>query len=77
MAKLVGIPCGVGKLLLSVNNVVLGGMCSSLTNFIAVKQVLDGTITEKGILAPVTPEFNKSLMVELKEKHGFVFCPRA
>ncbi|RVX71923.1 Saccharopine dehydrogenase [NADP(+), L-glutamate-forming] [Exophiala mesophila] len=37
---------------------------------VAVKQVLDGTITEKGILAPVTPEFNKSLMVELKEKHG-------
>lgn len=34
--------------------------------------MLNGTISEKGILAPVTPEFNKSLMVELKEKHGFV-----
>lgn len=37
---------------------------------VAVKQVLDGTISERGILAPVTPSLNKSLMKELKEKHG-------
>jgi len=37
---------------------------------VAVKQVLDGTISDKGILAPVNPRINKPLMQELKEKHG-------
>ena len=34
---------------------------------IAVKQVLDGTIKERGILAPMTPEINNPLMEELKK----------
>ena len=34
---------------------------------VAVKQVLDGTISERGILAPMTPEINNPLMEELKK----------
>jgi len=37
---------------------------------VAVKQVLDGTISDKGILAPMNPSINKPLMRELKEKYG-------
>ncbi|PQE29069.1 saccharopine dehydrogenase protein [Rutstroemia sp. NJR-2017a BBW] len=37
---------------------------------VAVKQVLDGTISEKGILAPMSPQINNPLMKELKEKYG-------
>jgi saccharopine dehydrogenase (NADP+, L-glutamate forming) len=37
---------------------------------VAVKQVLNGTITDKGILAPMNPSLNKPLMQELKENHG-------
>ncbi|KAH8809295.1 saccharopine dehydrogenase [Xylogone sp. PMI_703] len=37
---------------------------------VAVKQVLDGTISEKGVLAPMSPSINKPLMQELKEKYG-------
>ncbi|MCJ1248289.1 Saccharopine dehydrogenase [NADP(+), L-glutamate-forming] [Trapelia coarctata] len=36
---------------------------------VAIKQVLDGTISEKGILAPMTPKINNPLMAELK-KYG-------
>lgn len=36
---------------------------------IAVKQVLDGTISEKGILAPMSPKINNPLIEELK-KYG-------
>lgn len=36
---------------------------------VAVLQVLDGTIQEKGILAPYTPEINDPLIEALK-KHG-------
>ncbi|MCJ1392342.1 Saccharopine dehydrogenase [NADP(+), L-glutamate-forming] [Xylographa bjoerkii] len=36
---------------------------------VAVRQVLDGTISEKGILAPMTPRINDPLMMELK-KYG-------
>lgn len=36
---------------------------------VAVKQVLDGTISEKGILAPMTSKINDPLMEELK-KYG-------
>ena len=36
---------------------------------VAVIQVLDGTISEKGILAPMTPKINDPLMAELK-KYG-------
>lgn len=37
---------------------------------IAVKQVLDGTISERGIIAPMTAKINDPLMKELKEKYG-------
>ncbi|MCJ1362973.1 Saccharopine dehydrogenase [NADP(+), L-glutamate-forming] [Acarospora aff. strigata] len=37
---------------------------------VAVLKVLDGTIKEKGILAPMTPELNNPIMQELKEKYG-------
>lgn len=36
-----------------------------------MKQVLDGTISEKGVLAPMNPSLNKPLMQELK-KYGLV-----
>ncbi|KAI9679067.1 MAG: Saccharopine dehydrogenase [NADP(+), L-glutamate-forming] [Trizodia sp. TS-e1964] len=37
---------------------------------VAVKQVLNGTISEKGILAPMTKAINAPLIRELKEKYG-------
>ncbi|KAI1326116.1 saccharopine dehydrogenase [Xylariaceae sp. FL0255] len=37
---------------------------------VAVKQVLDGTISEKGVLAPMNSKINNPLMKELKEKYG-------
>jgi saccharopine dehydrogenase (NADP+, L-glutamate forming) len=37
---------------------------------VAVKQVLNGAISERGILAPMDPELNRSLMKELKDNHG-------
>ncbi|KAL3423908.1 saccharopine dehydrogenase [Phlyctema vagabunda] len=39
---------------------------------VAVKQVLDGTIAEKGVLAPMSSKINDPLMKELK-KYG-IFC---
>jgi saccharopine dehydrogenase (NADP+, L-glutamate forming) len=40
---------------------------------VAVQQVLDGTIKEKGILAPMSPEICKPLMKTLTEKYGIEF----
>jgi len=37
---------------------------------VAVRQVLNGTIQEKGVLAPMKPEIYKPLMKELKEKYN-------
>lgn len=37
---------------------------------VAVKQVLNGTISEKGILAPMSWSLCEPLLVELKEKYG-------
>lgn len=37
---------------------------------VAVLQVLDGTISEKGVLAPMKWELCEPLLVTLKEKHG-------
>ena len=37
---------------------------------VAVKQILNGTLSEKGILAPMTPEINDPIMKELKEDFG-------
>lgn len=42
---------------------------------VAVKQVLDGTISEKGILWPGTPKINNPLMEELK-KYGIVLTEK-
>ncbi|KAI1133975.1 saccharopine dehydrogenase [Hypoxylon sp. FL0543] len=37
---------------------------------VAVKQVLDGTLSEKGVLAPMNSKINNPLIKELKEKYG-------
>jgi saccharopine dehydrogenase (NADP+, L-glutamate forming) len=37
---------------------------------VAVKQVLGGQISERGILAPMDPKINDPIMKELKEKYG-------
>ncbi|KAM0335802.1 hypothetical protein ACHAQA_000852 [Verticillium albo-atrum] len=37
---------------------------------VAVKQVLNGTLAEKGVLAPMSSKINNPLMKELKEKYG-------
>ncbi|PYH99839.1 saccharopine dehydrogenase [Aspergillus ellipticus CBS 707.79] len=37
---------------------------------VAVKQVLNGTIAEKGVLAPMNSKLNDPLIKELKEKYG-------
>jgi len=35
--------------------------------------VLDGTISEKGVLAPMSPELCKPLMKTLTDKYGIAF----
>ncbi|KAI1099254.1 saccharopine dehydrogenase [Jackrogersella minutella] len=40
---------------------------------VAVQQVLDGTLSEKGVLAPMNSKINDPLMKTLKEKYG-IFC---
>ncbi|KAF2868300.1 Saccharopine dehydrogenase [Massariosphaeria phaeospora] len=40
---------------------------------VAVQQVLDGTISDKGILAPMTPEICEPLMKTLSDKYGIAF----
>ncbi|KAM0251908.1 hypothetical protein ACHAQJ_007970 [Trichoderma viride] len=37
---------------------------------VAVKQILNGTLSEKGVLAPMTAKINNPIMKELKEKYG-------
>ncbi|KAI1342258.1 Saccharopine dehydrogenase [Xylariaceae sp. FL0016] len=37
---------------------------------VAVKQVLNGTISEKGVLAPMNPKLNDPIMKELKDTYG-------
>ncbi|CAI7619236.1 saccharopine dehydrogenase [Penicillium manginii] len=37
---------------------------------VAVKQVLNGTLSEKGVLAPMNGKINNPLIKELKEKYG-------
>jgi Saccharopine dehydrogenase C-terminal domain len=44
---------------------------------VAVQQVLNGTISEKGILAPMSSKINDPLMKELKEKYGLVLITSA
>ncbi|CAO2649565.1 Nn.00g069500.m01.CDS01 [Neocucurbitaria sp. VM-36] len=40
---------------------------------IAVQQVLDGTLSEKGVLAPMSPEICRPLLKTLEEKYGVYF----
>ncbi|KAJ4167788.1 saccharopine dehydrogenase (NADP+, L-glutamate-forming) [Fusarium falciforme] len=40
---------------------------------VAVKQVLNGTLSEKGILAPMNGKINNPILKELKEEYG-IFC---
>ncbi|KAK7948187.1 Saccharopine dehydrogenase [Apiospora aurea] len=40
---------------------------------VAVQQVLNGTLSEKGVLAPMNSKINDPLIKELKEKYG-IFC---
>jgi len=40
---------------------------------VAVQQVLDGTLSEKGILAPMSPEICRPLMKTLEDQYGVVF----
>ncbi|KAK7414780.1 saccharopine dehydrogenase (NADP+, L-glutamate-forming) [Neonectria punicea] len=49
------------------------GGYTAMAKLVAVKQVLNGTITDKGILAPMNPSLNKPLMKELKDNHG-IYC---
>jgi saccharopine dehydrogenase (NADP+, L-glutamate forming) len=37
---------------------------------VAVKQVLDGTISDRGVIAPMNSKINDPLMKELKEQYG-------
>jgi len=37
---------------------------------VAVKQVLNGTITDRGVLAPMNVKINNPLIKELKEEYG-------
>lgn len=59
------VPLALVKLL-SMNRV------TNTTPQTAVKQVLNGTLSEKGILAPMSTSINNPLMKELKENHGLV-----
>jgi saccharopine dehydrogenase (NADP+, L-glutamate forming) len=43
---------------------------------VAVQQVLNGTLSEKGVLAPMTPKINDPLIKELKEKYGITMLER-
>lgn len=43
---------------------------------VAVKQVLDGTLSEKGVLAPMTAKINNPIMKELKEKYGITMIEK-
>ncbi|KAM0466834.1 hypothetical protein ACHAPV_000343 [Trichoderma viride] len=43
---------------------------------VATKQVLDGTLSEKGILAPMSAKINNPIMKELKEKYGITMIEK-
>ncbi|KAK0615961.1 Saccharopine dehydrogenase [Bombardia bombarda] len=43
---------------------------------VAVKQVLSGQISDKGILAPMNSKINEPLMKELKEKYGITMVEK-
>jgi hypothetical protein len=49
---------------------LLEGTIANVVHPTAVQQVLNGTISEKGILAPLNSKINDPLMKELKEKYG-------
>ncbi len=72
MAKLVGVPCAVGESLPDTRFLesFLHATFADTACQTAVKQVLNGTISEKGILAPLNSKINDPLIKELKEKYG-------
>ncbi|KEZ46676.1 Saccharopine dehydrogenase (NADP(+), L-glutamate-forming) [Scedosporium apiospermum] len=43
---------------------------------VAVKQVLDGTLSERGVLAPMSSKINDPIMKELKEKYGITMIEK-
>jgi saccharopine dehydrogenase (NADP+, L-glutamate forming) len=43
---------------------------------VAVKQVLSGQISQKGVLAPLNPTLNDPIMKELKEKYGITMVEK-
>jgi len=43
---------------------------------VAVKQVLDGKIAERGVLAPLDAKLAEGLRIELAEKHGISFLEK-
>ncbi|EHK40231.1 hypothetical protein TRIATDRAFT_302651 [Trichoderma atroviride IMI 206040] len=43
---------------------------------VATKQVLDGTLSEKGVLAPMSAKINNPIMKELKEKYGITMIEK-
>ncbi len=66
MARLVGTPCAIGMftMLMKTQKVL------TLFSLTATKLVLNGTISEKGILAPMDESINEPLMRELRENYG-------
>lgn len=42
-----------------------------LSSRLATKQILDGTLSEKGVIAPMNPKINNPLIKELA-KYGYV-----
>ncbi|KAH6610681.1 Apo Saccharopine reductase [Trichoderma cornu-damae] len=66
MSRLVGIPCAVGKCIRpTVFSLMALTQCTT-----AAKLVLDGTIGDRGIIAPLSGNINGPLMRELREKYG-------
>lgn len=57
-------------------DIILATRDTNMVFSTAVKQVLDGTISEKGVLAPMNPKINNPLMKELKENYGLVSLAR-
>ncbi len=43
---------------------------------VAVKQVLDGTLADRGVLAPMSPRINDPLMKELKDTYGIALVEK-
>ena len=69
------------RLLSALLGVRVAGLLSALAGVgvpcaVAVKQVLDGKIAQRGILAPMTPEICTPLMVELEKEYGITMVEK-